>query len=383
MIKLRPYYERGDGEQMLSDYLKIVADVVPFFRDDVLDGLSAGTLGKPRPRTKAYQALLSAQCPWLRDGTDEDGRKRVDAKLAEHLIVEYSDELHDYLYKDCSGDGHVNRDRLRELLTLRLNGDGVPGQIPKPLVFPSKGDGSLLLAHVFRYEAFSQHSDLYDFVKRIGAEVCPYCNRLFTTTVTAKKHRTRPQLDHFKNKHAYPYLALSINNLVPSCGVCNLLKHDDNSELFYPYGEGIDDAYSFKTTIPDQRITEVLTGTQIAPNMFDLELTTDLPDPADPKAKRIQDSIDQFALKPLYDSHKQYVADMYFQRYVLTDELIHDLWIQFSGSKLFKSEEEIRAALLATYIQQERWGERPLSKLTHDIHKEIEELYAEIHQKNF
>ena len=156
------------------------------------------------------------------------------------------------------------------------------------------------------------------------------------------------------------------------------MKHDDNSELVYPYGEGIGDTYKFKTTIPDQRITEVLTGARIAPDMFELQLFSNLPDPADPKAQRVQASIDQLALKPLYDSHKQYVSDLYFQRYILTDELIHDLWIQFSGSKLFTSEEEIRAALLSTYIQQERWGERPLSKLTHDIHKEIEELYAEI-----
>ena len=378
MIKLKPYYERDDGDQTLSDYLKMVSDVVPFFREDVLDGVPAGTLGKPRPRTKAYQALLADRRPGLRDGTDEDGRKRVDAQLAEQLIEEYSKGLHKYLYEGCSGDGHVNREKLRELLTLRLDGDGIPGQIPKPMVFPDRGDGSLLLAHVFRYNAFSQHPALYEFVKRIGAEVCPYCNRLFTTTVTAKKHRTRPQLDHFKNKHAYSYLALSINNLVPSCSVCNLLKHDDDAKLVYPYGEGIGETYSFKTTIKDQRITEVLMGTRIAPNMFELDITSNLPDSEDPKAKRIQASIDQFSLRPLYDSHKQYVADMYFQRYVLTDEMIKDLWNQF-GNKLFDSEEEIRAALLATYIQQERWGERPLSKLTHDIYKEIEKLYAEIH----
>lgn len=375
MIKLTPYYERDDGQQMLDCWLQMVADVVPFFREDVLDNVPQGVLGKPRQRAKTYQAFLNKQNPPITDGVDDDGRKRVDAQLAERLIVNYSPSLHGFLYDGCSGDGHVNKNRLRELLTVRLE----EGELPPILQFDDKGNSKLLLTHVFRYDIFSQHKNLYDYVKRIGAEVCPYCNRLFTTTVTAKNHRTRPQLDHFKSKTNYPYLALSINNLVPSCGVCNLLKHDGVVSMVYPYEEGMGNACSFKTTIPRQHITAVLTGARIAPENFELHLSSDLPDPNSPQALRIQNSVDTLALKPLYDSHKEYVADLYFQRYILTDELIQDLWNQFRDSKLFHSEEEVRAALLATYIQQERWGDRPLSKLTHDIQQEIETLYATIH----
>lgn len=373
MIRLLPYYERDNGQQMLECWLQIVADVVPFFREDVLDSVPRGTLGKPKTRSKAYQAYLKQKLPGIPDGTDEVGRKQIDAQLAELLLKNYSAKLHDYLYEGCIGDGHINPGNLRALLTVRLE----EGQVPEEMQFDDCRDGTELLSYVFRYDALSKHKDIYNYVTSIGAEVCPYCNRLFTTTVTAKSHKTRPQLDHFRNKNKYPYLALSINNLIPSCGVCNLLKHNDDLDMVYPYGEGMGDAYSFRTTIPKQHITTVLTGARVAPEDFDLTLAPNLPNPDSQQAKRIQNSIEELALKPLYDSHKEYVADLYFQRYVLTDELIRDLQNQFSS--LFTTEEEVRASLLSTYVQEDRWGDRPLSKLTHDIQEEIETLYAQIH----
>ena len=369
MIKLTPYFGHDDGAQRLGAFLKMVADVVPFFREDVLDGLPAGTLGKPRARGKSYRNYLQQRK--ITDGTDDNERKRVDARLAERLIAEYSGKLHCRLYQGCSGDGHVNKSNLRELLTVWLE----DGDIPNDLRFDDTGDSKPLLAHVFRYEVFSQHKDLYDYVKRIGAEVCPYCNRLFTTTVTAKGHRTRPQLDHFKSKTEYPYLALSINNLVPSCGVCNLLKHDGDEKLVYPYGEEMGDACSFKTTIPKDHITAVLTGSRIASKEFKLDLSVNLPDAESAQAKRLENSIDKFALKELYESHRPYVADLYFQRYILTDERVEDIYNQFRT--LFKSKQEVRDALLAMSNLAEHPGDRPLSKLTRDIQREIEALYAE------
>ena len=91
------------------------------------------------------------------------------------------------------------------------------------------------------------------------------------------------------------------------------------------------------------------------------------------KRERIQNSINQLALTELYQSHKGYVSDLYFQRYILTDDFIHDLFLQFPD--LFSSEEEIRAAFLAVNTDHDHWGERPLTKLTHDIEKEIDEIF--------
>ena len=42
--------------------------------------------------------------------------------------------------------------------------------------------------------------------KKIGVEICPYCNRSFI--YTTPKKGTRPQYDHYYPKSKYPYLDL-------------------------------------------------------------------------------------------------------------------------------------------------------------------------------
>ncbi len=372
MIKLQPYYERNDRDKLLEQYLKIVADVVPFYRDDVLFGFQNNETDQPRARTKSYREFISSS--GKTDGANQAEKKRIDAQLAEELIEQYSKPLHDYLYESSSNDGHVIKDNLRQLLTIVPIKEKIPPRFPNFRKLPHKDkESQLLLQHVFRYSAFSQHPQLYDFVQSISPNVCPYCNRQFTTTVTAKKHHTRPQLDHYMSKSHYPYLSLSINNLVPCCGVCNLLKHDEPKRMvIYPYEEEMGNDCSFATSIPKQHITEVLIGARIAPEKFDIVLNNKL-GTSTIKGRHIQNSIDKFALTELYQSHKSYVSDLYFQRYILTDDFIHDLYNQFKD--LFSSEEEIRAALLAVNIDYDHWGERPLTKLTHDIAEEIDEIF--------
>ena len=76
-------------------------------------------------------------------------------------------------------------------------------------------------------------------VSKIGVEICPYCNRSFI--YTTPKKGTRPQYDHYYPKSKYPYLALSMYNLIPCCPVCNNAKNAedtfDNKSLLYPFEE--------------------------------------------------------------------------------------------------------------------------------------------------
>ena len=63
------------------------------------------------------------------------------------------------------------------------------------------------------------------FVKDLDIKVCPYCNRNYILNFNKKgKANATAQLDHFFDKKDYPYLSVSIYNLVPSCGTCNLRK---------------------------------------------------------------------------------------------------------------------------------------------------------------
>ena len=63
----------------------------------------------------------------------------------------------------------------------------------------------------------------------------------------ADRRKSRLQFDHYKNKSKYPCLAVSLMNLVPSCGLCNLSKHDQDEEVLYPYPDKMGVEVLFRT----------------------------------------------------------------------------------------------------------------------------------------
>lgn len=89
------------------------------------------------------------------------------------------------------------------------------------------------------YKNFTNREFGRTWGKKIGVKICPYCNRSFI--YTTPKKGTRPQYDHYYPKSKYPYLALSMYNLIPCCPVCNNAKNAedtfDNKSLLYPFEE--------------------------------------------------------------------------------------------------------------------------------------------------
>ena len=84
------------------------------------------------------------------------------------------------------------------------------------------------------------------FVKDLDIKVCPYCNRNYILNFQIKgKVNATAQLDHFFDKKKYPYLAISIYNLVPSCGTCNQRKSTKQETIFYPYNESFNNSVKF------------------------------------------------------------------------------------------------------------------------------------------
>ena len=67
------------------------------------------------------------------------------------------------------------------------------------------------------YTNFSNRKFGYQWAEKLGVTVCPYCNRsyIFTVKKDARNGKARPQYDHFFPKSIYPYLAVSMYNLIP------------------------------------------------------------------------------------------------------------------------------------------------------------------------
>lgn len=78
---------------------------------------------------------------------------------------------------------------------------------------------------IFDYKKFSAKRKrrwcAYLLCKTSPYKICPYCNQNFAFTLAAVDGEFRPTLDHFYPKAQYPFLALSLYNLVPSCYTCN------------------------------------------------------------------------------------------------------------------------------------------------------------------
>ena len=70
------------------------------------------------------------------------------------------------------------------------------------------------------YEKLKRKAEFY---AALDVKVCPYCNRCLIEPIDDGngKRTVVGELDHFYCKSKYPYLAVSLYNLVPTCGICN------------------------------------------------------------------------------------------------------------------------------------------------------------------
>ena len=152
-------------------------------------------------------------------------------------------KLYAVLYDEFTGELIV--DEVNKLIT--ANKETLQEYIKEIGKYTSKEKSDELLNNIFRYDCLSQRKVVRDVLKKIKVTVCPYCNRQYIFTLS--KGKARPQLDHYYPKSKYPYLALSLYNLIPSCSTCNMAKSSlDTMEtpILYPYEEEMGDDIKFE-----------------------------------------------------------------------------------------------------------------------------------------
>lgn len=93
------------------------------------------------------------------------------------------------------------------------------------------------------------------FSKSLKLTVCPYCNRDYINS-RGNSHAGF-EMDHFFSKDKYPFFAISLYNLVPSCSSCNRLKSNKNINLS-PYDETIDNMNSDVFTLGKDKEVEII-----------------------------------------------------------------------------------------------------------------------------
>lgn len=216
----------------------------------------------------------------------------------------------------------------------------------------------------------------YAFIQKLGINVCPYCNRIFTHShINQGKAKATPQLDHFYSKKNYPFLSLSFYNLIPSCENCN--SRLKGSKDFYknphlhPYENGFDDYLQFKIKLVKSKSKKdyVSIWTNQSTDAFEIILDKNeapLVMPRDPEFfNKAELNIETFQLREMYQFHKDYVAELLMKAMIYNKDGIQHVINTFP--ELFKTREEAMRLITSNYVSLPDLEKRVLAKLTRDI----------------
>lgn len=222
-----------------------------------------------------------------------------------------------------------------------------------------------LLDQIFRYDTYSKRKITIVILRKMNITVCPYCNRQYVFTVQSGK--VRAQLDHYYPKSRYPYLALSLYNMIPCCSICNRTKSSLDtyaSPILYPYDEEY--GYTAKFTLRLQEESNYVQVMQGLSDAFEIQLDTT----ESQQQQSIKNQMNKLHLDELYNNHTDYVRDIIRSKYINTPERVNELYKSFP--LLFHSTDEVKSLLYMTQLHKEFWGKHPLSKLAHDIDQQLE-----------
>lgn len=184
--------------------------------------------------------------------------------------------------------------------------------------------------------------------KQLKVNTCPYCNRHYTFIIENinSSESFRPQFDHFYPKSRYPYLALSLYNLIPCCADCNQKKGEKIID-YYPYDDEFGDKCKFEIDYANY-----ISGGSIK-GKFHTE----------------NQNISVFKLEELYNGHSDYIEEIIEKAYAYNADYFKGLFDSFLS--IGKSPSEINRLIFGNYIDVSEHKKRPLSKLTKDILDQI------------
>ncbi len=278
------------------------------------------------------------------------------------------EEIHKEFYKN----GKFEEDKFQELLL--ADREKMKSYIDKFGSIEGK-EAKELLKEIFRYKNLSQSSCWKEILRKIGITVCPYCNRQYI--ITLKSGNARAELDHYYPKSKYPFLAISLYNLIPCCSTCNKAKSNrsnncgdnrsdncsdncsEENRILYPYHEEMESDINIKI-LNKINYVKVLQGVS---NDFEIDFD------GNKENKVLNNHIEFLKLEEFYNEHKDYVRDIIKSHNINSESYMNELYTKFP--ELFSSIDEVRSLLYMTKINKEDWGQRPLSKSTHDIDKQL------------
>jgi len=185
---------------------------------------------------------------------------------------------------------------------------------------------------------------------------CPYCNRNFINPIykdvkLGKDNKNQsPDIEHFYPKSIYPFLSLSISNLLPSCAFCNKIKsdYDTYDTCKSPY-EIIEDDISFKfePLNNQKRLIKVNSKNDIK-------------------------NAEVLNLDDLYhEVHSKYVNDIFLA--TNKNPIENRKYLKKFFSLSLDTQDKLYKKKFCNYYQEKDFNKQPLSKMTKDLFFHIKE----------
>lgn len=412
MIRMRPF-DKMSYNKLRNAYLQQLVDAgaVAFNDEDILNTTKSSQSGKT-DKTLALLKGAGSNYEKLRDFLFPDGKNICRERL--QLLLAGPED------KPVSLGGKGSYNSLRQYFEELINNFGVLEENSKNKV----------CKEIFRYGALKYKKSVQDkstaywLQEQLDVKVCPYCNRMYTTTLFGESG-IRPDFDHFYPRSKYPYLAVSLFNLIPSCSMCNRKKgniaeildkenESNNFSIIYPYEESFDEPQrrlsfrvissnrkvltgqsdEFKIELQPRKYADnlmfnntggVFTQTsmemrfehQIKPSLLAKEIEV-----AKEESRfwnRAKSSVNLLLIEDFYNEHKEEIMALmrnYYQYNQNSIEIIMKTVVKARHPNATKQDIQLyaRDILYFAFLRSEEWGKSPLNKLKSDILDQLDEM---------
>jgi len=216
------------------------------------------------------------------------------------------------------------------------------------------------LKEVFKYENKFQEVISNFFEKELKTKTCYYCNIHYVNEykVDEEEYKNEFTLDHYYDKGSYPYLALSLYNLIPSCYVCNSkLKKTIELDVLPPNSKGFDF---------DKRVKFKLLLSKNCKNL-NFKSKDDIEIPLKEKySSKYKNYIEVFKLNDRYSAHKDIVYEIMKNAELYPNSRLKELQ-ELTGIPY----QEIKKDIFKLVDNEADLSKEPFSKLIKDISQEL------------
>jgi hypothetical protein len=208
------------------------------------------------------------------------------------------------------------------------------------------------------------------FASQMNIKVCPYCNSQYTLVVnrTNKGMLAKFQFDHFFPLEKFPYLSVSLFNIIPSCAACNHKKsktHLQIKKAYHPYHNSIGEFAEFKVNFPGN--VEKLSFPQLLSMDIDKIVIRFAS-----KFKETKQIIEDYDI--LFDISSAYARHKDIAHIIMIQSTLRNRYYQKSIMKikgLFPDEGTMLKYILGGSLDTADTLNKPLSKFTQDIARKL------------